>query len=113
VDGLPDFNEIVVIDVEDSPLDSSYVPEIPVEVSPFSKLLEFNDVKEHIPPTPDSTAVILHTSEATSYPKGCVLTHKNILASSGAILQQVNPFTMDGVYLSYLLLATFLNLLFM
>ena len=56
-------------------------------------------------PKPSDTATICYTSGSTSDPKGCVLTHANLLASvSGSLHSGVEILPTD-VYISYLPLA--------
>ena len=43
---------------------------------------EFNSV----PPTPESTAIVMYTSGSTGTPKGVILTHKNLVATMKSLM---------------------------
>jgi long-chain acyl-CoA synthetase len=61
-------------------------------------------------PTPDTVACIMYTSGTTGAPKGVVITHKNLVASLGAIFQHVGHLLgSEDAYLAYLPLAHILE----
>lgn len=56
-------------------------------------------------PAPDSLAYIMYTSGTTGNPKGVLLTHQNVLASSSGVLLHGVNIQKDDAYLSFLPLA--------
>jgi long-chain acyl-CoA synthetase len=60
-------------------------------------------------PEPNDLAILMYTSGTTSRPKGVLITHANLVATVGGVLQAIMPITSDDVYLSYLPLAHILE----
>ena len=88
-----------------------------VKITPFRNVVtegagllaasnEFNSV----PPTPESTAIVMYTSGSTGTPKGVILSHKNLVATMKSLMFMVEP-KPDDIYLAYLPLAHVLELL--
>lgn len=75
-----------------------------VKVMSFEEFVDAGDTKAFpaVPPTPNTTAVIMYTSGSTGKPKGVVTTHRNVLAFTTCISDLV---TESDVYLGYLPLA--------
>lgn len=67
------------------------------------------DTKSRLP-GPDDTACIMYTSGSTGAPKGVVLSHKNLIASLGAIRTLLGQhLKQDDAFLAYLPLAHILE----
>ncbi|KAI2797681.1 hypothetical protein BLOT_015404 [Blomia tropicalis] len=80
-----------------------------IEVYTMEQLEQFgkdNPITERYP-KPDDTAVICYTSGTTGIPKGVILTHKNIIASSSGLVNQLGKHKLrpTDTFLSYLPLA--------
>ncbi len=54
---------------------------------------------------PDDAATIVYTSGTTGPPKGCVLTHANLLSMAGAYIERLGLRENPGVFFQYLPLA--------
>jgi long-chain acyl-CoA synthetase len=54
---------------------------------------------------PDDPATIVYTSGTTGPPKGCVLTHANLLSMAGAYIERLDLRKEPGVFFQYLPLA--------
>merc|ERR1712227_76376 len=63
-----------------------------------------------MPPGPSDSAIIMYTSGSTGVPKGVILTHGNLIATSTSIMF-LSPFYEDDVYIGYLPAAHVLELL--
>ena len=60
-------------------------------------------------PSPDSIMTICYTSGTTGYPKGAMITHKNVLIMSNGLKSLDIEFDENDVHLSYLPLAHILE----
>lgn len=76
-----------------------------IKFTKFSQLYNFDQQFDKIPPTPRTPACILFTSGATGKPKGCVLTHENIISATAAYFHSAYPFSISDSTISYLPLA--------
>ncbi|OHS95148.1 AMP-binding enzyme family protein [Tritrichomonas foetus] len=56
-------------------------------------------------PEPDDVAIIMYTSGSSGVPKGCVLTHKNLVAGATGLGSAGTSMTTRDTYFSYLPLA--------
>ncbi|KAL2942078.1 Long chain acyl-CoA synthetase 7 peroxisomal [Bienertia sinuspersici] len=87
-----------------------HLPSLPqasgVKLISYSKLLSQGRARlqPFCPPTPDDVATICYTSGTTGTPKGVVLTHGNLIASTAGMSIPVRFYPTD-VYISYLPLA--------
>ncbi|GMR32809.1 hypothetical protein PMAYCL1PPCAC_03004, partial [Pristionchus mayeri] len=107
---LPDLKHLVLIDENGSKEVESIAAPLNVTIHSFSGLIEkgrgVKDFKPKIP-QPDDLATICFTSGTTAMPKGVMLTHKNFVADSTALLNvaSVRKFDTDDVMMSFLPLA--------
>lgn len=85
-----------------------------VTVVSFAAFVASGDVAQHpvVPPTPDTTAVIMYTSGSTGKPKGVVISHAQCIASVAALEQEFPIGDADSEsYVGYLPLAHIMELM--
>jgi len=112
---LPMIQHVIVMEDQLHPTVTSGFKE-DVKIHPFRSVvtqgadLLAGNVYNSVPPTPESTAIVMYTSGSTGTPKGVVLTHRNLVATMKSLMFMVTP--KDGeIYLAYLPLAHVLELL--
>ncbi|KAJ7527777.1 hypothetical protein O6H91_16G070400 [Diphasiastrum complanatum] len=107
LDCLPEIQTVRLIVVIGKSKDLTSLQSKPgVEIIPFSRLESQgrSDLRPFCPPSPEDVATICYTSGTTGTPKGAILSHANLIASSAG-LQMVVQFQNTDVHISYLPLA--------
>ena len=82
-----------------------------VEVFSFESFLDLGDTDAYpaVPPSPETTAVVMYTSGSTGKPKGVIMTHANVVAAMSNP-DYIIDFSPRHRYLAYLPLAHILEL---
>lgn len=110
---MPTLKVIVYTNDMIPPQDDTEWPTPPkgVQVFEFDEFLAMGDVELYpaVPPSPETTAVVMYTSGSTGKPKGVILTHANVVAgvASPEYLLSLTP---NESYLAYLPLAHIMEL---
>ncbi|EAY12007.1 AMP-binding enzyme family protein [Trichomonas vaginalis G3] len=99
------LTDLIVIDAEDKPFDFSKYENHRINFHKFSECVEFPDRYPCRPPQPDTPAFIMFTSGTTGNPKGCVVTHENMISAAATAGYWVYNFSQNDSMLSYLPLA--------
>lgn len=105
----PSLTTIIMVE-EISPQLRQQAEKAGLKLLAFSEVEELGktDLQDPIPPEPSDLCTICFTSGTTGDPKGVMLTHRNMMANTGAIVERINGihhFTSDDTHLSYLPLA--------
>lgn len=102
------INHIIVIEAEGTSEEDIQINSAQSEtlkVHKWREVLETTERFEARPPSSDTPAFIMYTSGTTGYPKGCIVTHENFIASASSYVSFVTNFVSSDSYLSYLPLA--------
>lgn len=99
------LTDLIVIDAEEKPLDFEKYKNHRIRFHKFSECMEFPDRFPCRPPKPETPAFIMFTSGTTGNPKGCVVTHENLISAAATAGSWVYSFSQNDSMLSYLPLA--------
>jgi long-chain acyl-CoA synthetase len=101
------LNDIKHIVIMESEYPDDFVPTEGIDFKNCQEILESgqkSELKNEFS-EPDDVAIIMYTSGSTGVPKGCPLTHRNIIAGSASFVQLGVGVSPNDVYLSFLPLA--------
>jgi len=107
----PVLKFIILMESDASEAERKSVKDAGLTLFTLEELIKYgtdNPTATELLPKPEDWAYVMYTSGTTGDPKGVILTHQNILASSSALLLQNKDIKLlreDDVYISYLPLA--------